>query len=74
MSKDCTYCRETPRGIDGHDALFIVDIRPGPDFAVGTPVFKCSVCGALWAREYRGGGAFRWRLALIQREDSRKAG
>jgi hypothetical protein len=60
LAKECTYCRETPRGIDGHDALFIVDIRPGLDHRVGMPTFRCSVCGSVWARLYQGGGSFLW--------------
>ena len=60
MSRDCPYCRSHPRGIEGHQALFIVDIRPMPNFMTGTPVFRCSVCGSLWVREYGGGGGFAW--------------
>jgi hypothetical protein len=61
VPNDCSYCQSPPRGIEGHDALFIVDIRSAPNYHTGTPVFRCSVCGSLWMREYSGGGSFDWR-------------
>ena len=61
MLDDCFYCRSQPRGIEGHSALFIADIRATPNYMTGTPLFRCSVCGSLWMREYDGGGIFAWR-------------
>jgi hypothetical protein len=58
---ECTYCRRGPQGIEGHHALFLMDIERGPDYDVGTPLFRCSICEHLWERVYRGEGAFRWR-------------
>jgi len=60
MSRHCTYCSRGPDGVEGHEGLYIVDIKPGPDYRVGLPIFKCSACGAAWARQYVGGGAFEW--------------
>lgn len=60
MSAHCPYCTRGPDGVEGHEGLYIVDVKPGPDYRVGLPIFKCSACGAAWARQYVGGGAFAW--------------
>ena len=61
MAKECSYCRRAPTGIEGHEGLFIIDMSPGPDYKVGTPIFKCSACGGMWCRQYEGSGTFQWR-------------
>ena len=60
-ASECSYCQRGPEGIEGHAALFLMDIERGPDYDTGTPLFHCSVCEHLWERTYRGGGVFKWR-------------
>jgi hypothetical protein len=60
MPRPCPYCSRGPDGVEGHEGLYIVDIKGGPDYRAGMPIFRCSACGAAWARQYVGGGSFQW--------------
>ena len=58
---DCAHCQAGPHGIEGHHGLFLMDIERGPDYDIGTPLFRCTVCQHIWERSYRGEGVFKWR-------------
>ena len=51
----CQPCLNRPSGLEGHDHLN--SSRSGPASRL---IFKCSACGARWAREYEGSGLFVW--------------
>jgi len=58
--RTCPQCKGSPQGIEGHQSLIIFGY-PKPDEQRG-PVFRCSVCGTSWRREYQGAGGFAWEV------------
>ncbi len=58
--RKCPHCRNGLDGIEGHGAL-VLDAQAEPQSPThGAPLYRCSVCGTLWKRQYAGDGFFMW--------------
>lgn len=58
MPQHCTDCLSQPRGLEGHEGLYLFH-----ESRARSPghLFMCARCQLLWSRNYAGGGVFEWR-------------
>lgn len=54
----CTECAAGPKGIEGHERLFVHTMDRGQ------MQFKCQACECIWLRRYGGQGTFEWELSI----------
>lgn len=55
----CDKCDAGPRGLEGHEGIFLSVDAKTPS---GRHLFRCARCQSLWLREYAGDGNFAWVL------------
>ena len=55
----CNQCAEGPKGIEGHERLFVHTMDRGQ------MQFKCHECETIWLRRYGGQGSFEWVLSSV---------
>lgn len=54
----CIQCAEGPKGIEGHERLFVHTMDRGQ------MQFKCTACDSIWLRRYGGEGSFEWVASI----------